>query len=348
MKTLDENIEEIKIIYLRASMPFIILLPDGKINYCNIAADDFLQLTYGIYIEDMASEKYRHCPVSEDWLEKLETCVRTKRFQKWTASYPVHNEKGSLTYRKCTLTPFFNEKKGVYRILGEAFDITEMVKIQKKLEAKNEQINAVAFTARHDLRGGLDGLVFAVDFINEALSKAQMEALGIDSAVEMISMELEKQAAILEGMKDWLDMAKRDTEKKEAVNLGEVVEMLKNNSLYNGEVIIKNLPALKVSKGQFALLFDHLIKNGLYYNDKPERRVKIYADEEAIIIEDNGNGFPIEKFETMCKPFQRLDKQKTGSGLGLAIVKSICDNHGFIFTAKSEIGTGSKFLIHFI
>ncbi|MEM9686701.1 MAG: HAMP domain-containing sensor histidine kinase, partial [Bacteroidota bacterium] len=152
---------------------------------------------------------------------------------------------------------------------------------------------------------------------------------------------------ILEGMKDWLEMIELGEIKKESVNLREVLELLKKNSLYKGEVIVKDLPVLEISRGQFISLFDNLIKNGLHYNDKANPWVKVYADGGAILVEDNGNGFPVETFEMLCKPFQRLDTDKTGSGLGLAIVKGICDNHGFVFSAESTAGKGSRFRIQY-
>ena len=128
-----------------------------------------------------------------------------------------------------------------------------MMETEQRLQIKNNQMSAVAFTARHDLRGSLDGLLFAIDLIHETFSKTQLKELGLDSAMEMIRMEVEKQTSILEGMKDWLEMIEGGAIKKESVNLREVLEQLKRNSLYKGAVILEALPALEGSRGQFSM-----------------------------------------------------------------------------------------------
>jgi len=347
MRNLELHNDLIKTAFTKAHTPFMLFKANGALIYENKAAYEFTILTYGMEINSMADERFRHNAVSMDWLARIQQCRKTPRINRWIASYPLFGKENTFTHRNCTLTPFFNKEGKVDSFLGECTDITNMMEAEKRLKIKNEQISAVAFTARHDLRGSLDGFLFAIDLIHEALSEKQIEALGLKGAIEMIQMEVEKQASILEGIKDWLDMIEGGAIKKESVNLKEILEMLKKNSLYNGDVIIEALPALEASKGQFASLFDNLIKNGLHYNDNPEPVVKIYATDGAIVVEDNGNGFPTEKFETLCKPFQRLDTNKTGSGLGLAIVKGICDNHGFVFKAESQIGKGSKFIIQY-
>ena len=347
MRDLNAHTQLIKTAFTRAHTPFMLFKANGELIYENKAAYEFTILTYGMEINSMADERFTDNAVSTDWLARMRACCKTPRINRWTACYPQFNKENTFTHRSCTLTPFFNSAGKVDSFLGECTDITNMMETEQRLQVKNEQISTVAFTARHDLRGSLDGLVFATDLIDETFSEQQLEKLGLDGAMEMIRMEVEKQAAVLDGMKDWLDMIGDGVIKTASVNLEEVLEMLKRNSFYHGEVLIQDLPVLEGSRGQFTSLFDNLIKNGLHYNNKATPRVRVYADDGAIVVEDNGNGFPISKFELLCKPFQRLDMNKTGSGLGLAIVKGICDNHGFVFKAESKIGKGSKFSIQY-
>ena len=347
MRALDAHTDLIKTAFIRANTPFMLFRADGRLIYENKAAYEFTILTYGMEINSMADKRFKDHPVSIDWLSRMRECRNTPRINRWSASYPIYNTENSFTHRSCTLTPFFDKAGAVDSFLGECTDITRMMDTEQRLQIKNNQMSAVAFTARHDLRGSLDGLLFAIDLIHETFSKTQLKELGLDSAMEMIRMEVEKQTSILEGMKDWLEMIEGGAIKKESVNLREVLEQLKRNSLYKGAVILEALPALEGSRGQFSMLFDNLIKNGLHYNDNANPRVKVYADGGAILVEDNGNGFPIAKFELLCKPFQRLDTDKIGSGLGLAIVKGICDNHGFVFSAESKLGKGSRFRIQY-
>ncbi|MEM9686884.1 MAG: hypothetical protein AAF934_08175, partial [Bacteroidota bacterium] len=276
MRSLDAHTDRIKTAFTRANTPFMLFTAEGRLLYENKAAYEFTILTYGMEINSMADKRFRDHPVSIDWLSRMRECRNTPRINRWSASYPIFNTENSFTHRSCTLTPFFDKAGQVDSFLGECTDITRMMETEQRLKVKNNQMSAVAFTARHDLRGSLDGLLFAIDLIHETFSQAQLKELGLDSAMAMLRMEVEKQTAILEGMKDWLEMIEGGVIKKESVNLKEVLEQLKRNTLYKGQVIIEALPALEGSRGQFASLFDNLIKNGLHYNDKANPWVKVY------------------------------------------------------------------------
>ena len=210
-----------------------------------------------------------------------------------------------------------------------------------------ESLQIVAHAVHHDLKGGLDGLQFATELLQDILPPEQLESLGIDEPLSLIQMEVEKQQAILSGLKDWLSILRGGESSKTPTDLTELVERLKRDSFYPGKVAVETLPVLSVSAGQFTSLFDNLIKNGLHYNDKAEKWIRIYAEKSSLIVEDNGNGFPIELFDKLCSPFERLNNDKPGTGMGMAIVKSICDFHQFTLRAESELGSGSRIIIDY-
>lgn len=217
----------------------------------------------------------------------------------------------------------------------------------KRLQSAYDQLSLVSYTTHHDLKGGLDGLRFVVELIKQMVSAEQRDVLGLNEPLELIRMEVEKQNFILDGMKDWLAMMKDGEAERAPVDLNKVLDSLQRNSLYSSRVICAELPVLYGCYGQFLSLFDNLIRNALHYNDKAERWVKIYQRKNSVVVEDNGNGFPNDKFDMLCKPFHRLETEKTGSGLGLAIIKGICDNHQLGFRAESKLGIGSRFFIDF-
>lgn len=72
-------------------------------------------------------------------------------------------------------------------------------------------------------------------------------------------------------------------------------------------------------------------------------------DQLYIIVEDDGEGIDPKYYQTVFKPFSRLDtsrnKKSAGFGLGLAIVQKICHWHqGNCYLSRSMMG-GAKFTI---
>ena len=94
----------------------------------------------------------------------------------------------------------------------------------------------------------------------------------------------------------------------------------------------------------FEIAIDHLIRNGLKYNDSDTKFVKITSDNNYVYIQDNGRGITQEDFDYLREPYTRKDGQKeSGTGLGLNICVAILEEHGFKITCeKNEVGTKIK------
>ena len=66
-----------------------------------------------------------------------------------------------------------------------------------------------------------------------------------------------------------------------------------------------------------------------------------------ISFKDNGSGIPHDKLESIFRPFQRAHSNIEGSGIGLASVKKLLDKTGASVEVKSEIDSGTEFLLNF-
>ena len=114
---------------------------------------------------------------------------------------------------------------------------------------------------------------------------------------------------------------------------------------------IDELPNVNVNKWLFCTGVDNLIRNGLKYNDSKSKLIKIYTENDCIVIQDNGRGMSSSQFEEYSKPYVRSAKNKeTGSGLGLNICIAIMKEHGFSIYSKlitDRNKTGTKIYIKY-
>lgn len=217
----------------------------------------------------------------------------------------------------------------------------------KKLISKSQQISHVAFTARHDLRGSLDGLLFSMELIREQFKDLQHAEAELDEMMVLMEEDIEKQAHLLDSLKDWLEMVRDEEMQLEEVPLTDLIEQLDTRINVVGSIDFGSLPTMAVCPVKFSSALEHLIRNGLVHNDQSSPEVFVYAENNCIVIEDNGRGFDPEKFDLLCQPFQQLTTDHQGSGMGLAIAKGICDSHGFRLAAESAPGKGSRLLIEY-
>lgn len=78
-------------------------------------------------------------------------------------------------------------------------------------------------------------------------------------------------------------------------------------------------------------------------------KIRIIADDEALIVEDQGRGIAPEEIERVTEAFYMVDKSRSrkegGAGLGLALCKEIADLHDWELTIESEPGNGTRVIL---
>ncbi len=248
---------------------------------------------------------------------------------------------------------FYNERGEIF-LLGVATDITEKELLVKKLTESNEELHRFAYICSHDLQEPLR----MMHSFSEKLEQHMQLADALDEkAARYLKYIVDGANRAQALIRDILDYSRLDTTllKPEAVNLNELVDLVRDNLLENpgydgAEVSHSNLPTVLAHRTQMYQLLVNLITNGLkYQRDNQHPRAWVSAETLSnhwrIAVNDNGIGIDHRHHKKIFEVFKRLHRNEeySGTGIGLAICKKIVERHGGEIWVESEPGKGSSF-----
>jgi PAS domain S-box-containing protein len=291
-----------------------------------------------------------------DQIQVFETSHTTKDGKK----IPVEISSSLVTY------------KGKKAILSIARDITERVKMQKKLEKysrrleetvekrtkelkeandkllKAERLAAIGELAGmvgHDLRNPLTGIKNAAYYL-KTKRRSSFDANG-KKMLEIIDSAVTRADKIIGDLQEYsremhLDLARCSSRSilKEALTLVQIPSRVK---------IVDNVPdepLVRADKTKMVRVFMSIIKNAVdAMPDGGTLKIKsIQVDGNVeISFADTGIGIPKEALSKLFSPLVTTKAQ--GMGFGLAICKRIVDAHQGQITVQSVEGKGSTFTV---
>lgn len=221
-----------------------------------------------------------------------------------------------------------------------------------ELEAANEELEAFAYSASHDLRAPLRHISGFVNMLREEPEETSDE--GPAPYLERIAESADKMNRLLDDLLAFskvgraeMSMAPVDLESL----LEEVIEGLEPET--RDRSIIWRRARLPVVIGDRAMLRQvlvNLLSNALKYtihSDPAEIGIghHVAGSKATIFIRDNGAGFNMKYSKKLFKVFQRLHlgSEFDGTGIGLANVQRIIERHGGRVWGEGRIGNGATF-----
>ncbi len=219
------------------------------------------------------------------------------------------------------------------------------VEIEKQLEdinKKNTYLEHAARIIRHDMHSGINTYIpRGINSLEKRLNADEIKNLKIDSSVKMIKEGLNHTQKVYKSVYEFTNLVKQNVVlEKSEVELKELLKKSIQSTSYSNQVEISELVSASVNETLFWNAVDNIIKNGLKYNKSESKLVKIYMEENYLVIEDNGVGLSQSKFQKVLKS----NKSDEDSGLGLNICNAILKEHGFELSCE-EIKTGTKIKI---
>lgn len=227
-------------------------------------------------------------------------------------------------------------------------EITERIRIEDELLARNAELETFAHTISHDLRSTVS--------IIEGYAQVALE-----SKDDLLQECLEKIVHLARRMEDFIESllayseAGRPEGNPTAVDASQVlsellVEREAELTARNVRVIVaKGLPVVRVDPLRLHQVFANLIDNAMkYMGENPNPVVECGADarEGAVVffVRDNGIGIAKSEQRIIFEPFQRLGSEyHHGLGIGLSTVKRAVKGWGGEVWVESIPSKGSTF-----
>lgn len=238
--------------------------------------------------------------------------------------------------------------------------ILEKVRVEeanRELERLNKMKDEFLAVCSHDLKAPLNGVSMCMQLIESKVALSEIQKQFVETGIQNLTV-MEKfideilHISKLESGKEILQLDKIE------VNciMQEIFQGMKDYSASLKIELIVNKPDEAVyftaDRLKFIRIFNNLISNAMKYARKNvEFDVQVQPYKLSFSVSDDGPGIPIEDQKRIFNKFEQakskklLDLNNQGTGLGLAIVKNLVELHGGTIEVKSEIGSGTVFVV---
>ncbi|VXC08435.1 Two-component sensor histidine kinase [Flavobacterium sp. 9AF] len=172
----------------------------------------------------------------------------------------------------------------------------------------------------------------------------------LDDFAKTLIQQIDTMSAVASAFSNFASMPAQQNETLNVVNVVQLALDIFNEDFihftFSSDVIIASL-----DRTQLIRVITNLVKNAIQAIPEEQENkaifVKVYQDEENVIIsvKDNGKGITEQNKARVFEP--KFTTKSSGMGLGLAIIKNIIENYNGSITFDSEDGKGTEFLVTF-
>jgi signal transduction histidine kinase len=254
-----------------------------------------------------------------------------------------------LIYRAIIVTGLVRPYDLLFRNLKQSEEALRQQACE--LQARNEELDAFAHTAAHDLKNPLALIVSLAYALDENFASLSGEEL--QEHLQTVKNTAFKMCNIIDELLLLAEVRKADVE-LHPLDMADAVAAARQRLIqmideYQGTIIMPSTwpPALGYRpwvEEVWANYLSNAIKYGGYppcvelgATPQPDGMVRFW-------VRDSGPGLTPEERARLFNPFTRLDRTRAGGhGLGLSIVRRIVERLGGQVGAESQVGQGSLF-----
>jgi len=234
----------------------------------------------------------------------------------------------------------------------------ELANINLELERSNNELDAFAYIASHDLKEPLRGIHNYATFLLEDYQDALQED-GAEKLQTLVRLT-KRMESLIDSLLKFSRLGRQELQ-MQPIDLNkllwETVEIFRMNPQWEDCTISipRPLPIIRGDRVLIEEIFSNLISNAFKYNNQSDKLAEIgwresdVPDSETVTlyVRDNGIGIRDRHLESVFRIFKRLHaagKYGGGTGAGLTIVKKIVERHGGTIWVESVYKQGTTFL----
>jgi light-regulated signal transduction histidine kinase (bacteriophytochrome) len=258
----------------------------------------------------------------------------------------------SVPWKSCEVSAALELRSAIIGVVLRKAD--ELAQLNIELERSNNELDAFAYIASHDLKEPLRGIHNYSNFLIEDYGETLNEE-GREKLRTLIRLT-QRMEDLIDSLLHFSRLGRVDLSMQHTDINGVVYRSLDLLSARIEEMSVeicipKPLPTMYCDRIQVGEVFNNLIANAIKYNDKAQKWIEIgYIDASpapvTFYVRDNGIGIREKHFEAIFRIFKRLhgpSKYGGGTGAGLTITKKIVERHGGKIWVESTYGEGSTF-----
>ena len=223
----------------------------------------------------------------------------------------------------------------------------ELERVAAALARSNQELDAFAYAASHDLRAPLRGISNLAQWIEEDLQGSLRDETR--EMLALIRSRMNRMEGLIDGILQY-SRAGRTQAPPVAVDVSDlvrdVVDLLAAKEATT--TIEPGLPIVVTELMPLQQVFQNLIGNALKHGG-PNVAIHVTAEDAGdlwrFIVSDNGKGIPEAFHERIWGIFQTLEPRDKveGAGVGLSLVKKLVEAQGGTVGVQSAPGAGAAF-----
>ena len=329
---------------------------DGFIKHTGYTLADMLGRVPGIVLE------------GPDTDPEISTIIRDYHSQQhpepFSATLLIYTKAGEKLWIFLHVTPIYNQAGELTKFIS----ILQNINAQKAMEAQqaqltqdlfehNRDLQQFTYMLSHNLRAPLANALG----LSKLLIQVGKQSTVFDTSLSHLRQSLEQVDSVLHDLN--LVLSIRDQQHRQApetVALAEVCQQAIQHwteALAHCKGHIKRDVAegllVRGTRAYVYSIFDNLLSNAIKYR-APARPLQIDIQcvalahgKVSISFADNGLGFDqVKAGAKLFQLYQRFHGGQQGRGLGLFLVKTHVEAMGGTIEVSSQVGTGTRFVIH--
>jgi len=211
-------------------------------------------------------------------------------------------------------------------------------KLISDLKEKNSNLSTLLISMSHDIKTPITILNGYIEEIEDGIVKEEK----LPEVLNNMKNEVKFLNELTLDMVDYISSMKNQRIKSK-INLYEFIQnevfilLPKNNNIKIINEIANNF-TIEFNKMDLKKVLLNILFNAIKHTSNGY--VKIYIQNDEVLIQNNGQVIAKEYHKKIFEPFFTVDKSKNrqnnGFGLGLSIVKNLCQNNSYMCNLKSS------------